>query len=105
MAASMRMLRTRGSSVGPAKRVSSSASRISPCTSLPPSQSEPAAAPSNASKFLTTLQAHGTRDLPEVWFNARIPSASVLSITPGIEPGKPPDNHKAKLGKSERAYP
>ncbi|KAK2607777.1 hypothetical protein N8I77_006429 [Diaporthe amygdali] len=64
----------------------------------------PASTPSSStSKPLTTLQEANTRNLPEVWFNPTFPYANTNTTPPlGQGPNKPPDDRKAKLGKTLR---
>lgn len=59
------------------------------------------APPSSTSKSLTTLQEANTRNLPEVWFNPTFPYANTTPPL-GQGPNKPPDDRKAKLGKTLR---
>lgn len=62
----------------------------------------PAPVPSSSiSKSLTTLQEANVRNLPEVWFSPTFPHANTTPPL-GRGPNRPPDDRKAKLGKSER---
>ncbi|KAG8160342.1 hypothetical protein KVR01_009878 [Diaporthe batatas] len=56
---------------------------------------------SSTSKSLTTLQEANTRNLPEVWFSPTFPYANTTPPL-GQGPNKPPDDRKAKLGKTLR---
>ncbi|KAK7746831.1 hypothetical protein SLS53_002019 [Cytospora paraplurivora] len=106
MSASCRLLRTTSpSSKNAVSRTTAARRSRSFLAGLIPTgtaQTIPTPTPSSgASKPLTTLQEANPRNLPEVWFNPTFPYAYTTPPL-GQGPNKPPDERKAKLGKTLR---
>lgn len=102
MSASSRLLRTTSSSPSsaPARHALTAAAtrRSTSFWARTPKKPQPVAV--TTAKPLTTLQPANPRNLPEVWFSPTFPYRYGLPpLGPG--PEKPPDERKAKLGKSQ----